>query len=115
MANTRHDSALADADVSAADLTDKEFYLAKRTSSGYNLAGDEEIFAGVITEGRAAGKSTSVSRGPVIKAIAIAAIAKGVRVTCGAGGKVKAGTTNAFGTSRNSTAAANELLEIDVD
>lgn len=100
---------------SAEDLTGKEFYFAKRDSTGkFALAGDGSAVVGVISEGRATGYHTSVNTGgnPILKAIAESAITRGDRVQSGASGKAKTGTTKPIGTAINSP-AAGEYVEID--
>lgn len=114
MAVQKQDGLHTDCKESASDLTDKEFYFAKLDASGnLELAGDGDAIAGVISEGKAAGYGTSINTkgNPILKVIAGSAITLGDDVQSDASGKAKTGSTNAFGTARNS-AAAGEMVEV---
>lgn len=116
MATQKQDGLFTDVAESASDLTDKEFYFAKRTSAGlFDLCGADEAVAGVISEGRTTGKHTSVNTGGGwLKVIAGSAITIGQTVACDAAGKAKNGSTNVFGIARNA-AAAGEYVEVIPD
>ena len=115
MAVTREDSAFADAKIGAADLSEKVHYLATIDSDGkFAVCGNQGIVAGVITEGKAAGFHSTVSRGPKVKVIAGGTITAGQRVESDASGKAVAGTTAPFGVACKA-ASASEIVEVDFD
>lgn len=115
MAVTRTMGAKNDAKESASDLRGKELHLATRTADGkFDLCGNGEVVAGVITEGRDVGYHTSVDTGNQTKALAGGAITAGNKVQSNADGEVVEGNTNSFGTAINSV-ASGEIVEIDVD
>jgi hypothetical protein len=97
------------------DLTGKERRCAARDASGnFRLAQLGEVVAGVIQEGKIAGKSSTVMTGGMAKCIAGGAITPGQAVQSGGDGVVIAGATNSFGTSRNS-AFSGEMVEVWMD
>lgn len=114
MAVQKVDGLHTDVGPSGADLSGKEFHFCKRATDGeIELCGDDESIAGVISEGKAVGLHTSFNtRGnPILKVVAGSSITRGQEVACGADGKAKAGSTNAFGTARND-AATGEMVEV---
>ena len=116
MAIERLDSAFADAQPSGEDLTGKEMLCATRNSDKeLVVAGASEIVAGIIQEGKTAGLSSTISRGPICKVIAGEALAAGVKVESNSAGKAVAGSTTPFGTTRTSTGAADEIVEVAMD
>lgn len=118
MAVERFTGAQTNAAPSEADLTGKEYYAAKMTSTGgYVLAGDGDYVDGVISEGKAIGLHTSVKTGNQVKAIAGAAVAIGARVTPNSSGKFITATTGkeVFGRAISAAAAADALFTIEVD
>lgn len=116
MAVERVDGAFMDCKESASDLTGKEGYLAKRTAAGkFDLAGEDEAVAGIITEGRPAGKHTSIKTGPQPKAVCGDPISVGDRVQSDSSGRAVAGSTNTFATAISATTAAGQLVELEWD
>lgn len=118
MATERFTGSQTDTQVSAADLTGKEYFACKRTSSGVNLCGANEYADGIISEGKAAGLHTSFKTGNQLKAIAGAAIAIGASVTTDAAGKFVTATTGQKATGRARTAVVGGdgvIFSIDVD
>ena len=116
MAVQKQDGALTDARPSGADLRGKEMYLVKDDGNGnVVLCGDQEIVAGVISEGRDEDQWTSFNTGGLLKCVASAAISAGAKVCAAADGKVKAGTTNALGVARNDVANDLEIVSVWVD
>lgn len=115
MSVTRSDSAFRDARPSGANLTGKEFYLAKRDSSGnFVLAGSGDIVAGIIYEGKDTNYWSTVVTGGLFKVVAGEALTEGVKVAAGAGGTAVAGTTNSFGVTRNQV-SSGEIVEVMMD
>lgn len=117
MAVQKQDGLFTDCQESAEDLRGKEFYFATRNAAGkFELAGNGEAIAGVISEGRNTGYGTSVNTpgNPILKAIAGSAITRGQTVQSDGNGKAAAGSTKPIGTARNS-AAAGEMVEISTD
>lgn len=117
MTTERFTGSQTDSAVSAADLTGKEFYAAKRTPTGLNLCGAGDHCDGVISEGKAAGLHSSIKTGNQVKGIAGAAIAIGAKVTPNANGEFITATTGTevFGTARSAAGASGDLVSIDVD
>ena len=115
MAVQKQDGLFTDARPGGADLTGKERLLAKRDSNGdLVLAQVGDIVAGVIQEGKAAARWSTIMTGGMTKVIAGETISEGVRVQAGADGVAVAGTTNSFGVSRNQV-NSGELLEVIMD
>ena len=120
MAVTRQVGSQTDANPSNSNLTGKEFFFAKRVNasgeSRFDLAGNGEQVAGVISEGKPVGQSTSVDTGNQLKVVASGVINPGQYVASDANGKAKvAATGNVIaGQAINRTAADGELLEIDM-
>lgn len=121
MAVTRQVGSQTDAKPSNADLRGKEFLFAKRVNVGgesrFDVAGAGEQVAGVISEGRNVGRSTSVDTGNQLKVAAGAAVNPGDYVASDAAGKaiVAAGAgTKIAGQAISKVTAANQLLEIDL-
>lgn len=118
MATERFTGAQTDAVPGAVDLTGKEFYAAKRTTGGLNLCGAGDFCDGVISEGKAAGLSSSIKTGNQLKAIAGEAIAIGAKVTPSAAGKFVVADTaddEVFGTAISAASGADVLFTIEVD
>lgn len=120
MAVTRQVGSQTDCKASAVDLTGKEFRFAKRVNDGgeskFAVAGLGEQVAGVISEGKPVGQHTSVDTGNQLKVEASAAIAPATKIASTADGRAKAAAAGEIiaGESINGTAAAGELLEIDM-
>ena len=119
MAVQRQTAAQTDCKESAADLTGKEYLLAKYVAgppAKLNLAGLGEKVAGVISEGKALGLHTSINTGNQLKALAGATIAVGDRLASDAAGKVRVAGTGHYVFGRAISAAANdELVEFNFD
>ena len=117
MATERFTGAQTDAVPGAVDLTGKEFFAAKRTPTGLNLCGAGDGCDGIISEGKAAGLSSSIKTGNQLKAIAGAAVAIGAKVTPNAAGKFITTTagTEVFGTAISAASGADVLFTIEVD
>lgn len=118
MAVQKQDGLHTDIGESATDLSGKEFYFCKRQVSDGKivLCGDGDPIAGIISEGKVAGKHTSFNTkgNPILKAIAGSAITRGDQVQSDASGTAKTGTNSPFGVARNN-AAAGEMVEISTD
>lgn len=118
MAVERFTGSQTDAVPGAVDLTNKEFFAAKRTAGGLNLCGAGDFCDGVISEGKAAGLSSSIKTGNQVKAIAGEAIAIGAKVTPNAAAKFVVADTaddEVFGTAISAAGAADELFTIEID
>lgn len=117
MAVERFTGSQTDAVPGAVDLTNKEFFAAKRTAGGLNLCGAGEHCDGVISEGKAAGLSSSIKTGNQVKAIAGAAVAIGAKVTPNAAGKFITAVAGdqVFGSAISAAGAADELFTIEID
>jgi hypothetical protein len=117
MAVERFTGSQTDAVPGAVDLTNKEFFAAKRTAGGLNLCGAGDFCDGVISEGKAAGLSSSIKTGNQVKAIAGAAVAVGAKVTPNAAAKFITATAGSevFGTAISAAAGADELFTIEID
>lgn len=118
MATERFTGSQTDAVPGAVDLTGKEFFAAKRTTGGLNLCGAGDFCDGVISEGKAAGLSSSIKTGNQVKAIAGEAVTIGAKVTPGVGGKfvvADAADDEVFGTAISAAANADELFTIEID
>jgi hypothetical protein len=76
------------------------------------LCGDNAKPLGTLLEAAALNGPASVSMGAILKVVASAAISKGDRVACAAGGLAKTGTTNPAGIALSSAAAANEVISV---
>lgn len=114
MAVQKQDGLHTDVGESAVDLTGKEFYFCTRNSDGtIGLCGEGGSIAGIISEGKIAGKHTSFNTkgNPILKAIAGAAIARGADVQSNNLGLAVTGSTNSFGVARNAV-AGGEYVEI---
>lgn len=115
MAVQRQDGLFTDCKESATDLRGKEYLFATRTATGkLDLCGAGGKIAGVISEGREAGKHTSINTGKQLKAIAGDTIAPGDAVQSDSSGHAVTGTNNPIGTAING-AVQHEYVEIDVD
>lgn len=115
MAVQKQDGLHTDTAVSAADLTGKEtFFCSRDAASKAVLTGLAGYIAGVISQGRPIGKSTSFNTdgNPILRVTAGAAIARNARVQSDAQGRAIAGLLNSFGRARNAVAAAGEIVEI---
>lgn len=119
MAVQKQDGLHTDVGESNADLTGKEDLFCKRLADGkIDLCGAGELVAGVISEGRPAGKHTSFNTdgNPILRVIAGGALDRGDLVSSGAGGVAVEGTANVFGRVRNPLAAvAGDVVEIMPD
>lgn len=117
MAVERFTGSQTDAVPGAVSLVGKEFYAAKRTPTGLALCGTGDFCDGVISEGKAAGLSSSIKTGNQVKAIAGETIAIGEKVTPDGNAKFRVADTaddEVFGTAI-SGADNNELFTIEVD
>lgn len=116
MAVERFTGSQTDAKPSTVDLTGKEFHLAKRVAGGFALAGLGEKVAGVISEGKAVGRHTSIKTGNQVKALAGTNIAVDDRVSSDAAGKLRVAAAGHHVFGRAMSAGANgELVTIDID
>src|SRR5690606_39579620 len=88
MATEKFTGAQTDAALSDADLTGKEFFACKRTTTGVALCGDGDFCDGVISEGKAQGLHTSFKTGNQLKGIAAEEITVGAKVTPDSDGKL---------------------------
>lgn len=117
MATERFTGSQTDTFLSDVDLRNKEFYAAKRTTTGGTLCAAGDRCDGVISEGKAAGLHSSIKTGNQVKAIAGAAVAVGAKVTPDGNAKFITATsgTEVFGTAITAANAANDLFTIEVD
>ena len=79
--------AFSHAGVADVDLSAKLNYFAKATATGYDLAGDGAVVAGVLYEVATAGKNVSVQFGGICKVIAAETIAANARIASDVNGK----------------------------
>lgn len=117
MAVQKQDGLHTDIGESSEDLTGAEFKFCTRNSDGtISLCANDGAIAGVISEGRIAGKHTSFNTlgNPILKVIAGGVIARGDSVQSMAGGLAKTGTTKPAGIARKG-AAIGELVEISTE
>lgn len=115
MAVQKQDGLHTDVGESSVDMTGTEFLFCTRNSDGtISKCGNGGAIAGVVSEGKIAGKHTSFNTlgNPILKVIAGAAIARGAVVQSDANGMAVTGSTKPAGTARNSTSAAGEYVEI---
>ena len=104
-------------ETTAADLSTKQFYAVKETSSGINVAGTlGENVIGILQDTPASGDPASVMAFGVSKAVASAAIAKGAMLTTANTGKVvTAGTgNNILGQALEAASGADQIITIMV-
>jgi len=80
----------------AADLSAKQFFCVKFTSTGVNLAGTGEAIDGILQDKPVSGQPADVMVTGVSKIVASAALAKGALVSCDAAGKAKAAATTEY-------------------
>jgi hypothetical protein len=99
--------------VAAADLSTKQFYVVKMTSTGWNVAGAGEGEGILQDTPNALGQAALVAVGGTSKAVAGAALAKGAYVASDASGKLKAAVLGRTDTS-DAGAAADPLLGSNV-
>ncbi len=114
MAVQKQDGLHTDVGESAVDLTGQEFKFCTRNAAGtIELCGDGGSIAGVISEGKIAGKHTSFNTkgNPILKVITGAPIARGADVQSNNAGLAVTGSTNSFGVARNAP-GAGEMVEI---
>lgn len=115
MAVQKQDGLHTDTAVSGSDLTGKEYLFCTKAADGtVNLSQTDEVVAGVISEGKAAGYHTSfnLKGNPILKVYTEGNIARNALVNAGANGKAKSGSTNAVGRARNAP-LAGEMVEIE--
>ena len=104
-----------DARVSAVDLTGKEYYLAIVDPSGeYDLGGLGDPAVGTIQEGKAAGLSSTVALGGVVKCVAGTAIVAGDKVASDAAGKAKVVASGEHTVGIAMTAAGADLVVFEL-
>jgi len=98
----------------AADLSGKQFYCVKMTSSGVNLSGDTEAILGVLQNKPESGKPCEVETLGTTRAVAGAAITKGANIASGTGGKIRAATTGDYisGIALEAAAADGDIIPI---
>ncbi len=116
MAVQKQDGLFTNVGLSAADLTGKEFLFCKlNTDKTVSLAGSGEAVAGVISEGKIAGKHTSFNTkgNPQLKVISGGAIAVNAAVQSGANGVAISGGTNAWGKALSASGGAGEVVTIE--
>lgn len=118
MAVQRQVGSQTDAKESAVDLTGKEYHFAARAADGrFTLPVLGGKVAGVIQEGKAAGRHSSVATGNQLKVVAAAAIPVGSKIAAAADGRAVVAVlgNEVVGEAISATGAAGELLEIDMD
>lgn len=117
MATQKQDGLFTDAAPGAADLTGKEYLFCTRGTDGtINLSAADAEVAGVISQGKAAGKYSSFNTGGGwLKVIASGVIAIGDAVQADTGGKAKTGSTKPFGIARSAAAADGDFVEVVPD
>lgn len=98
--------------VAAADLSAKQFYIVKMTSTGVNLCGDGEAPLGVLLNKPTAGQACEVETLGITKVIGGAAITQGVLIASDANGKAKLAATGNYtlGTAITGCGADLELF-----
>lgn len=90
MVGQRQVGSQMDAQPSVGDLTGKEHHFAKYVAGGIDLCGNGERAGGVVQEGKAVGRHSTIATGNQLKVVADAALARDVRVTSTATGRAKA-------------------------
>lgn len=117
MATERFTGSQTDTMLGAVDLTGKEYYAAKRTAAGLDLAGAGENVDGIISEGKAVGLHSTIKTGNQLKGIAGAEVAVGAKVMSDDNGKFITATAanHVFGTAITAAGAADVLFTIEVD
>lgn len=117
MAIERFTGSQTDAMPGAVDLTGKEFFAVKRTSTGLNLCGDGDACDGVLSNGKKAGLSSSFKTGNQLKAVAGAAVAVGAKVSPDGSGKFITAVSgkHVFGKAITAASGADVLFTIEVD
>lgn len=116
MAVQKQDGLHTDVAEGAVDLTGKEYRFCRRDGTGkLVLSGNGEFAAGVISEGKPAGKHTSFNTdgNPILRVIAGGAINPNARVQSDANGAAVAGLNNSFGRARLKAAcAAGDVIAV---
>lgn len=117
MAVQRQVGSMTDCLPSNVDLRGKEFLLCKRIAGPkVDLSGLGEKVAGVISEGKDAGYSSTFNTGRQLKAIAGAAIAVGDKLSSDAASKVRVAAAGHYVFATAISAAANgEMVEFEMD
>lgn len=101
--------------TAAADLSAKQFYAVKQTSTGINLAGAGEAIVGILqNKPSALGQATEVETLGLSKAVGGAAITQGAAVTPDGNGKLITATTgdHIAGTAWTGCGADAELFTV---
>ena len=101
--------------TAAADLSTKQFYAVKMTSTGINLAGDGERVDGVLqNKPTALGQAAEVETLGLTKAIGADAIAQGASVASDANGKFVTAASGDYiaGTAWTACGADGELFTV---
>lgn len=115
MAVQKQDGLHTDVAESAVDLRGKEMRFCKRNAQGkLDVCGAGEYAAGVISEGKEAGKHTSFNTdgNPILRVIAGGALAIDALVSSDAEGRAVTGTANVFGRARKAVSGAGIVAEI---
>ena len=115
MAVQKQDGLHTDVGESAVDLRGKENLFAADNNDGkLVVAGAGARIRGVISEGKPAGKHTSINTpgNPILRVIAGAAIAKDQRVNSDAQGRAVPGLNNSFGYARKAVSGEGVMAEI---
>lgn len=117
MAVTRADGVHFDAKMAGADLSNAIGLVVKLDSAQRMVltTATSDYPAGIVTEGALEDYPVTFQTDGMGKAIANAAILAGSKVSAGANGRIVAGAGITFGVARSSTAAAGELIEIQID
>jgi len=100
----------------AADLSAKQYYLGKITSTGVNVCSSQGEQADCVLYGKAAalGRAERCIIGGVAKVIAGAVIAKGAQITTGAAGKAETVGSGdwIFGRALEAAAADGDIIAV---
>lgn len=117
MSTQRQVGAMADAQPGTTDLTGKELRFCKRVAGGITVCGDGEKPAGIISEGKAAGKWSSFNTGNQLKVVCSGVINPGAKVASDADGAAQAAGAGdyVYGESMMTAAsAAGDVITINV-
>lgn len=116
MAVQKQDGLHTDVGESNEDLRGMEDRFCSRRSDGkIELCAAGGVIAGVISEGRQAGKHTSFNtRGnPILRVQAGSALARNTEVQSNGVGQAVSGSTNPFGRTRNAVGGSGEIVEVE--
>lgn len=117
MTTQRQVGSMADAQPGTTDLTGKELHFCKRVSGGIAVCGAGEKPAGIISEGKAAGKSSSFNTGNQLRVLAGGVINPGGKVMSNSDAEAVAATSGnyVYGEYMGTAACADgDVIEINV-